>query len=63
MKKKTGRLRLGIGLGIGGSIGGVHRDRGSIGIVSGLVMSTLFLLRNTPPPKKKKKKKKLVRKN
>ena len=44
-KKKLGvrsrdRVRGSIGLGIGGLIG----------IGSGLVMSTLFLLRNTPPP-------------
>ena len=39
------RVRGSIGLGIGGSIG----------IGSGLMMSTLFLLRNTPPPPQKKK--------
>ena len=34
--------------------GEVNRDRGAIGIGSGLVMSTLFLLRNTPRPAQKK---------
>ena len=34
--------------------GGLIGKGGSIGIGSGLVMSTLFLLRNTPSPRKKK---------
>ena len=48
--RSRGRVRVRVR--VRGSIGLVIG--GSIGIGSGLVMSMLFLLRNTPPPQKKK---------